>query len=95
MKRMDGKEERIQAYEIRVHGRLDERWSDWFSGMAVTVHDRGDGTPVTALSGAVDQPALRGILTRIWDLNLNLISVVPIETDPGDRASAATPGGGL
>jgi hypothetical protein len=95
MKRMDGKEERTQAYEIRLHGRLDERWSDWFSGMMVTAQDREDGTPVTTLSGAVDQPALRGILTRIWDLNLTLISVVPIENDPGDRTSAATPVGGM
>ena len=62
-------------YQIKVRGRLDEDWSDWFSGMTVTFE-----SSVTTLTGAVvDQAALRGILSKIWDLNLTLISVNQIE----------------
>ena len=59
------------SYQIRVQGRLDEDWSDWLDKMTI-VYDSG----VTTLTGPVaDQAALRGILTRIWDLNLTLLSV--------------------
>jgi hypothetical protein len=58
-------------YEIQVLGILDESWSGWFGGMMITVEK-----DVTTMSGSVpDQTALRGILDRIWDLNLALISV--------------------
>ena len=51
-------------YQIKVQGGLDEGWSDWFSGMTVTFE-----SGITTLTGAVtDQAALRGILSRIWDL---------------------------
>lgn len=61
----------LMTYQIQVQGRLDEDWSDWFSGMTVTFE-----SGVTTLTGPVaDQAALRGILTRIWDLNLTLLSV--------------------
>ena len=67
-----------ETYQIRVRGRLDEGWSDWFSGMTVTF-ERGSA-PITTLTGAVaDQSALRGVLTKLWDLNLSLISVNRIE----------------
>jgi hypothetical protein len=63
------------AYQIKVQGKLDEKWSGWFSGMALTF----DGD-VTTLTGAVtDQSALRGLLSRIWDLNLTLISIQRIK----------------
>jgi hypothetical protein len=63
-------------YEITVKGTLDSRWSDWFSGMTLTVEARGDGRLRTRLSGRVsDQAALRGMLNKLWDLNLTLISV--------------------
>jgi hypothetical protein len=59
-------------YEIRVQGKLDARWSDWFDGLSVT--ESGDGE--TLIKGEVaDQAALRGILEKIWNLNLALISV--------------------
>jgi hypothetical protein len=62
------------TYQIRVQGQLDRGWSDSFSGMMVEF----DGD-ITVLSGPVaDQAALRGILNRIWDLNLTLISVFAI-----------------
>jgi len=58
-------------YEIRLQGRLDKDWSDWLGGMVIC-HD-GD---VTVLRGKVlDQAALHGILSRIWDLNRTVISV--------------------
>ena len=64
----------VPVYEIRVQGQLDSRWSDWFSGLAVSVDDG-----ITTLTGpVVDQAVLRGILSKIWDLNLVLISVSPI-----------------
>ncbi len=65
------------VYQIKVQGRLDKSWSGWFSGMAITVE--GDTTTLTG--AVVDQAALRGILSRLWDLNLALISVNLIEPD--------------
>ncbi len=61
-----------EYYEIKIKGRLDPRWSDWFAGVNLT-HLEGD---VTLLSGMLpDQAALHGVLERIRDLNLKLISV--------------------
>ena len=69
-------------YRIKVQGMLDEGWSDWFSGMTVTFGGAGDDAPTTTLTGMVaDQAALRGILSRLWDLNLTLISVDRIEVN--------------
>ena len=63
-----------QVYHIRVQGRLDERWSGWFDGLAI--HVESEDPLITALTGpVVDQASLRGILIRIWNLNLSLISV--------------------
>lgn len=63
------------VYEIRVMGKLDERWSDWFGGMEIATGDSA-ATPITVLTGpVVDQSALRGILNRLWDLNLVVISI--------------------
>ena len=78
-------DDRRTAYQIKVQGKLDEHWTDWFSGMAIVVE--GENPHVTTLNGPVDQAALRGILNRIWDLNLTLISVGPIQADE-------TPNGG-
>jgi hypothetical protein len=69
------------VYQIKVQGNLDDRWSDWFSGLTVQPTDEGEDCPVTTLTGPIDQAALRGILNRIWDLNLTLVSVVSIELD--------------
>jgi len=69
------------TYRICVRGRLDDRWSDWFSGLTVVVVDRGENPPTTALTGLLDQPALRGVLNTIWDLNLTLVSVVRLDAD--------------
>lgn len=61
-----------EYYEIRIRGHLDQRWSDWFAGLKLT-HLEEDQT---LLSGVLpDQAALHGLLERIRDLNLTLISV--------------------
>ncbi len=61
-----------EYYEIKVKGQLDPYWSDWFAGLKLT-HLEGDGT---LLSGWLpDQGALHGLLERVRDLNLTLISV--------------------
>jgi hypothetical protein len=67
-------------YQIQVEGRLDAGWSDWFDGMMLTFENAGDGSPVTTLSGTVvDQAALHGLLSKILDLNLTLISVIRVD----------------
>ena len=67
-------------YQIQVQGNLDDRWSDWFCGLTIAVEDEhADTPPVTTLTGRMDQTTLRGVLNRIWDLNLTLISVVPTD----------------
>jgi hypothetical protein len=60
-------------YEIRLQGRLDERWASWFDGL--TLEPQPDG--VTVLRGRIpDQAALHGLLARLRDLGLPLISVI-------------------
>jgi hypothetical protein len=62
-------------YLIKVGGVLDESWSSWLDNTIIRVEEE-NGSPVTIIQGDVaDQPALFGILDRIRDLNLTLISV--------------------
>lgn len=61
-------------------GRLSADWSEWLNG--VTITPEGDATIIDAM---VDQAALRGILCRMWDLNLTLVSVTRIEQEKGER----------
>jgi hypothetical protein len=64
-------------YEIRVEGILDHRWTAWFSGLHIERNDTQ-----TVISGSLaDQPALHGLLTRIADLGLCLISVRRLDPD--------------
>lgn len=65
-------------YEIRVQGQLDGSWSDWFNGLLVTPQENGE----TLIAGTLpDQAALQGILTKVFDLRLLLLSVRRM--DPG------------
>jgi hypothetical protein len=63
-------------YQIRIEGHLGRQWTDWFGGMTVTLADNGD----TLLTGPViDQAALHGLLKKVRDLGMTLLSVNPIE----------------
>jgi hypothetical protein len=66
-------------YEIRLKGHLDTRWTTWFDGLTLT-HE-SDGT--TLIHGSViDQAALHGLLQKVRDVGLPLVSVTHIESDP-------------
>lgn len=68
----------VERYEIRVDGRLSARWASWFDGLTLANED--DGT--TVLSGpVVDQAALYGLLQKLRDLGLTLLSLT--RTSPG------------
>ncbi len=69
-------------YEIQVQGELDPGWEDCFNGLAVTLTYTSEQSPTTTFIGPVaDQAALRGVLCKLWDLNLTLISVRRIGAD--------------
>ena len=67
-------------YEIRVAGVLDSRWGAWFNGFQVS--GQGDETVICGL--LADQPALHGLLTKVRDLGLCLISVRQLDTGQAD-----------
>jgi len=65
-----------QRYQITVFGKVDSSWSEWFGNLKLTTSEDKDGFPITRLSGVLpDQGALRGVLNKLWDLNLSLLSV--------------------
>lgn len=75
-------------YEIRLKGHLDSRWATWFDGLTLT--NCSDGT--TTINGlVVDQSALHGLLQKVRDVGLPLISVTSVEPDRPDSA-ASEPG---
>lgn len=68
-------------YEIVIQGELDQSWQQWFNGLAVTLSCTSEFSPATTLvAPAADQAALRGMLCKLWDLNLTVISVRRINT---------------
>ncbi len=71
--------DRPATYQIKVPGHLDDRWSEWAGGMTITVEIEGDGSPITILTGTLDQAALQGLLRRLYSLGLPLISVNCVE----------------
>lgn len=67
----------VNLYQITIQGNLDSNWSHWLDNMAVTTQSNSD---ITILSGEIaDQPKLRGILNKLWDLNLSIISVIKLK----------------
>jgi hypothetical protein len=70
-------------YEIRVKGHLADRWVDWFGGLTITLEEDGD----TLLTGpVVDQAALHGLLKKVRDLGLPLLSVNRVEPGQADAS---------
>jgi len=72
------------AYQIRLKGHLGSDWAEWFGGLSVTLE--GDGTTLL-ISPAIDQAALHGLLKKVRDLGLTLISINPIEPDRPEAAA--------
>lgn len=69
-------------YQITVQGYLDESRSDWFDGMDIEPQVDADGRSVTKLTGkVVDQAALHGLLRKLYDLGLSLLTIKRIELD--------------
>ena len=70
-------------YEIRIKGHLDKQWTEWFEGLTITLEDNGD----TLLTGhVVDQAALHGLLRKVRDLGMPLLSVDSVKPDPEDAS---------
>jgi hypothetical protein len=69
------------VYEIRIKGHLGSQWEDWFGGLTVTLEENGD----TILSGPVpDQAALHGLLRKVSNLGIPLVSVISAEPPVGN-----------
>ena len=67
--------EQPRLYQVRIRGQLGEEWSAWFGGLTITAADDGD----TLCTGPVaDQAALHGLLRKVRDLGMELVSVVPV-----------------
>ncbi len=63
-------------YQIRIEGHLDQQWTDWFDGLTISLEEDGD----TLLTGPVmDQAALHGLLKKVRDLGMTLLSVNRVE----------------
>ena len=73
------------VYQIRITGHLGRTWTDWFEGLAITLEDNGD----TLLTGPVaDQAALHGLLKKVRDLGLPLVSVMRVRPGATDAMHA-------
>jgi hypothetical protein len=67
------------VYQIKIKGHLGREWTDWFEGLTITLVEDGD----TLLTGpVVDQAALHGLLKKVRDLGMPLVSVSPVEPGP-------------
>ena len=70
------------TYRIRIQGYLDESWSGQLSGMTISTAQSGDESPVTTLEGElVDQAALAGVLSTVYELGCPLLSVEYVADD--------------
>ena len=79
------------CYEICLQGRLDERWAVWLDDMALTTSPdpTGDGVLTVLRGPVVDQAALHGLLARLRDIGLPLVSVTRVEPDTTNGQSIA------
>lgn len=73
--------DRPTFYQIRLDGHLTDTWSDWFEGLSITLEDSGE----TLLTGRVaDQATLFGLLRKVRDSGLKLLSVTAVGSEPND-----------
>ena len=71
----------LMIYQIRIKGHLGGQWTDWFEGLSIKLHDNGE----TLLTGpVVDQAALHGLLRKVRDLGMPLLSVIRLAPDQAD-----------
>jgi hypothetical protein len=71
------------VYQIRIKGHLGHQWTDWFEGLTITLEEDGN----TLLTGpVVDQAALHGLLKKVRDLGMPLVSVSPVEPGQTDMS---------
>ncbi len=71
------------VYQIRIEGHLGREWADWFEGLAITALDNGD----TLLTGlVVDQASLHGLLKKVRDLGMPLLSVIRVTPGQADAS---------
>ncbi len=63
------------VYQIRIKGHLGHHWTEWFEGLTLALEDNGD----TLLTGLVDQAALHGLLKKVRDLGMPLLSVTQVQ----------------
>jgi hypothetical protein len=71
------------VYQFRIKGHLGHQWTEWFGGLTITLEDNGD----TLFTGPVaDQAALYGLLRKVRDLGMPLISVIRLEPIQVDRS---------
>ena len=71
------------VYQIRIKGHLGSQWTDWFEGLTITLEEDGD----TLLTGpVVDQAALHGLLKKVRDLGMPLVSVSPVKPGQADMS---------
>ncbi len=74
------------VYQIRVKGHLGPQGTDWFGGLAITLQEEGD----TLLTGPiVDQAALYGLLKKVRDLGMPLVSINSVESGPADTSGGS------
>src|SRR5438045_4198527 len=71
------------VYQIRIKGHLGRQWTDWFGGLTITALDNGD----TLLTGpVVDQAALHGLLKKVRDVGMPLLSVIRVKPGQADTS---------
>jgi hypothetical protein len=78
-----------QYYEIRVRSHLDASWSDWLGGLTIRHDANGESLLITEI---VDQSALHGMLNRLRDMGVILISVNPVATPSEPNQEEVDPG---
>lgn len=76
----------IRHYQITVEGKIDPSWSVWLNDLQFISRKEPNGMYLTTLSGTlIDQAALRGLLNRLWDLNLVLYSIQQFDPPPRSK----------